>query len=160
MTAYAASYNFTNSAGTPFVYFTLQANSPFPVKLRRIDAWADGESWYYIYNYSGMSVSGGTSITPVPIRGGAPTATATVKAGGTASGTSSLLTTMNSGSSSFVIIGTGHTIEYAPGNSQWATPFDYIIPVGSGVSVAMQVPTNLISTTTFYWEELRLQWSV
>ena len=150
MTTYIAANKFGTS-GSPTLGV---AAGTYPVRIVRIEFFgAQGippnstPAYAYVYNYTGASFSGGTTITPVPMRGGAPPSTATAKYGYTSlSGTKSFLTIISTGGGS------------GASTTSYTFPFDYILPPGSALSTDGQITlnTSVAWAVAIYYEELRL----
>src|ERR1700756_1973050 len=94
MTAYGAGYPWT--FGTTALSMGVLAVS-FPVKIARVEVWAGGIAYVTISKNTSASLSGGSTISSIPLRGGAPTATAVAKSGCTITGTSTFLTKFTAG---------------------------------------------------------------
>jgi hypothetical protein len=131
----------------------------FELKLTRIEAWTapvitvSGDFWAGdvtapISRYSGAA-SGGTAITPLPMRQGAPPSTATGRYANplTVGGTSSLLAGFYTG---------------ATATSSYDFPLDVTISPGSSIVVQPYLGTtsgnSYEALIVIYFEELRLTW--
>lgn len=153
MTAYAACGTFGPSTGG--VAIGVLAGT-YPCRIARVELWANFERSQTVTNYSGASFSGGTTVTPLAMRGGAPATTATVKISASMSGTATTITAVSAGSFG----NTGTTTYGIPGASNYSFPFDYIVPPGSAIYMGNNVvDTQWSSILTIYYEELRLSWS-
>lgn len=162
MTAYTALGSFANGGTNQF--FGIKPVT-YPVRIARIDMAANGAVQFVFYHYKTSNLTGGTTVTPLPLRGGAPASTVTCK---------TLMTTSNfTGTGTIIvtqIVGSYHqttdslgaiTTTPDPGSSNYSFPFDYIVAVGD--SFVCQVVTNATTPTSggasVYFEELRLSWS-
>jgi hypothetical protein len=155
VTAYVAARNYGGSGGSGLGVLA----GTYPVRIARIEFWADfysggtsppQQTFAYVSNYSGASFSGGTTLTALPMRGGAPATTANVKYGYTSvSGTKSFITVLNAGNSD------GPTV------TTYTFPFDYILPTGSAIDVngGGTLTTDYNWAIAIYYEELRLAWA-
>lgn len=155
MTTYVAARNFAQT-GVPSLGVLA---GTYPVRIAQIEFYgvyaAGGTSpatsvATSVYNCTGASFSGGTTITPVPMRGGAPASTATAKYSySSMSGTKSFLTIITAG-------GAGSAT-----TSTYTFPFDYIIPPGNAIDVSAQgtLSSQYAWAVAVYYEELRLAWS-
>lgn len=157
MTAYTAT--FTNwpavSAGISLGVIA----GTYPCRIARIEITCGFGAFYEVLNYSGAAFSGGTTVTPLPLRGGAPATTATAKSSMTMTGTATLITAPHVGTTQV----SGTTTTGVPETLAYDFPFDYIIPTGSGIYVT-NLPFNsstspTINSLAIYYEELRLSWS-
>lgn len=116
----------------------------YQLRITKIEVVANSSPWLNIFRYTSAGLSGGSSVTPVPMRQGAPAATATAKSGASATGTGTLILTRGAGS-----------IDY-----QW--PFDLLISPGSGlflvgaVSSGSTTVSGSLGSVTLYFEEPRL----
>jgi hypothetical protein len=100
--------------------------------------------------------SGGTAVTPLPMRQGAPAATATSKSGATWTSITNVLS---------VVTGSGPTLTYTDGTTgyytttvsgAWQPPFDLII--SPGTTLYAQANGNSGVFLFIHFEELRLSW--
>ena len=159
MTAYSCSATLLFGAITAPQFLTVQP-SAFEIKIARVEIGINSSlppagshyiGYVDLYRYAGGSTSGGTVVTSPPMRQGGPAATATVRSGGSISGTSSFYTRL---------MGEG------PLASQtYEFPYDHTVAPGS--AFAVRATSNLASGTsppwvqiflTVYYEELRLSW--
>lgn len=103
--------------------------------------------WSDINVCTGATLSGGTAVTPAPMRGGSTAASAQCKSGSV----SVSWATMSAVS---------HTMSTAPTFSTWDPPADIILAVGSALYIAGASGniTNDNLTINVYFEELRLSW--
>lgn len=108
----------------------------YPIRIATIAAPTSGAGGYFIYLVSSITLSGGTSVTPVPLRAGAPASTATCQVGAaTVSGSSLSLDVATS--------------------AAWTPAFDLIVAPGAGIKVTVGASAYVI----FYFEEIRqLSW--
>lgn len=154
MTTYVVTRNFAGS-GVPSIGVLAVT---YPIRVSRVEFYGGlaGSSpsppttvVTFVNNISGAGFSGGTSITPLPMRGGAPPSTATSKYGYTSSGTKVFLAPISAGG------GAG------PTSSNYSFPFDYIVPPGSAVDVSQagSLTSSYTWMVAIYYEELRLAWS-
>lgn len=149
MTSYEAAKYF-GSTSTLTASMAILAGSQ-QMRIVKIEAALGGQASVPIslFRYSGAGLSGGTALTPGPLRDGASPALATVKTNPTISGTSTLLNTQ--------LIAANATFLY-----QFA--FDVLIAPGSAFYVLNTVTTvaagaNLFSLAVQF-EELPLARSV
>jgi len=107
--------------------------------------------WLYLYRHTGSTLSGGTAVGVVPLRGGATPATATSMKG----------TMSYSGTAQFItyggIAGDGNSTVLAITNSTVQTPLDLTIAPGQVFKVQGMDGDGM--TCTIHFEELRLSWS-
>lgn len=150
MTAYSASLHVTTS---PFnTSLALLCPGPYSTRIVRVELFA-GYVLFDLYHHSGASISGGSTIIPLPMRAGGPDSTQVVKSGATVSGTTTLLTRTVGGSVS------GSAAVF--GSTQYEFPISYILAPGSAFRVAFATVND--STSAFvkvYYEELRLDYSL
>lgn len=153
MTAYvvASTQNFpVQASGT--LYLAIRAGS-FEVKINRVEygvLGGQGSILPALYRYAGSTISGGTALTPPPLRQGAPAATATARMGAlTLAGTQSYFTHISAA------LGGGSMSNYTPA-------YDITISPGSAFVMAGGYANQGNGTITFamnaYFEELRLAW--
>lgn len=122
----------------------------YEIRLAGINMWANSNTayWMPIYRYDGASASGGSVGDCVPLRSGAPAASAVARLGsGAPSGTSNLLFEGYLGTT-----GTATGV-----SSQFNPPLTVTIGVGSALYVP--VPSTIDHVVNVYFEELRLQGS-
>jgi hypothetical protein len=153
MTTYAASRNF-GGVGVPSIGVLA---GTYPIRIARVEFWGYAQNSTgavavntQVNNVAGASFTGGTAITSLPMRGGAPPSTATVKYGYSGmGGTRTYLTILTAGGSA------GGSL------SSYTFPFDYIVPPGGAIDVASSgTLTNQFAwCVIIYYEELRLAWS-
>lgn len=166
MTAYTA-YGSASSAGAPV--FALKPVT-YPIRIARIDMAANGWVTFVFYHKPAATISGGTTVTPLPLRGGAPASTITCRSGLAATTISTGTTTITSmvvGSESTMDNGAGGVNWIAqPGSQQYSLPFDYIVAIGDVfiVYIATAAANGSFTPATsgsaaVYFEELRLSWS-
>ena len=160
MTAYIASFNTSlATASGATTWLSVTANN-FELKL--VQAEISIANIYFsstggsviagakVYRYDGGTASGGSALTPAPLRQGGPAATATARSGGVSfSGTQRVITQQTSGIPA--------AITYAP-------PFDLTVSPGSSLVLSLACPSNQPSVTftgcylALHFEELRLSW--
>jgi hypothetical protein len=149
MTAYVVGQTFTNGQG-----IVLTANQ-FEVRVGRIELFATSETFYTITGYSGAG-SGGSVLTPLPLRGGAPACTAFTRTGFQAAGTESFFTEISVGTHER---NPDNSISGVPASSSYDFPFDYILRPGSSVAIEILLSeSGEKQVITVYFEELRLSW--
>lgn len=161
MTAYVVEASWAApGSGSSGTAFTVVPGPTFPVRIARFEVWANGQLTAAPSHVTSAHVTGGTAVTPMALRGGAPASTASVTTGATVSGTQHIMSILSAGSTQFTIIGTSHTNTYTPGTSNYTWPFDYILIPGEAFTVSLSAFNFLSIYATIYYEELRLQWSV
>jgi len=165
MTTYSvtnAPFAFGNTSVTQWV--GVRAGS-YELKVSQIEFTGWNYNHFYVlasaYRYTGATLSGGTAITPAPLREGSAPATATARAGGSVTGTQIRLSSQYTGGSGNPTPGTnppvntfGLTMNY---------PFDLTIAAGSAVAIGIYNYTTGSGASgqgsvTIYFEELRLSW--
>ncbi len=158
MTTYSAARNFGGTGGSGLGVLA----GTYPVRISKIEFWGSrvvggttGTQIVYasVTHCAGASFSGGTSITPLPMRGGAPPSTATVKYGySSVSGTKSFLTIISTGSPG---------PSGSPSTANYTFPFDYILAPGSAIDVngGGTLDNTYNWAINIFYEELRLAWS-
>lgn len=158
MTAYSSGFYWvqTGTAATSYVNMLVTAGT-YPCRIRQIEYFGGSNSQFQIINYVSPSYTGGTAITPLPMRGGAPASTATAKVNvrSIPTGTASPLNVQ-------VVGAPGAAGTTVPGSTNYSFPFDYILPPGSAVFA--QVLPGLVTNfwnycINIYYEELRLSFS-
>jgi hypothetical protein len=161
MTAYVVSYDGFSSATTPPPVAYDYLATTYPIRIARIDVFAFGLTGFVLTNYSGASLSGGTSIIPLPLRGGtsSPAATTIVKTGAAISGGLTIIDTFYAGTDSLASAGLLTYTTYQQGSNSFTSGYDYIIPVGSALRFSFGTATNVVVATTVYFEEVRLNLS-
>ena len=92
MTGYTASVVQTTTFSTSPVATVAITPVTYQIRIAKIEAYIGGSyssvfPEFKVSKYLGGSVSGGTTVTPRPLRDGAPSSSATVKSGVTPSGT-------------------------------------------------------------------------
>lgn len=147
MTAYTA---YANTAGP----LTLSiAPVTYPVRLAKVDgAFVQASGITELFagsKFLTSTLTGGTAVTPVALRDGAPAPTATVKSAATASGTQRQLFSQITGGSTS---GVATTYQF---------PFDCIIAPGNVFQLSIAAFSGSINNGTLliHFEELRLNWS-
>ena len=157
MTAYLIAYEGFSSAGTPppVIFDILPVT--YPVRIAKIDVFAFGSTGIFIYSYSGAGLSGGTTVTPFPLRGGvaSPACTAIVKTGATISGTQTLVDVMWAGTNGISQGPYGAVTTYQQGSNTFQAGYDLIIPIGSALRVQFSTSTNIAVSESIYFEEVR-----
>lgn len=152
MTTYAVTLTTSTSA-----VLTVVPSSTYQVRIARIEGYATGAPsagtpTYSVAVYPGNTPTGGSTLTPLIMRSGAPTATAAVKSGATISGTN---TTLHAeGTLADFTTGT-----YNPINSNYNFPFDLILSSTGTLVVGLQGNSGGPMSVTVYFEELRLAWT-
>lgn len=164
MTTYAASISPTALSTS----LSISPSSTFQVRIARVEfngnnngLLGSGTIIFITYSlgaYTSSTLSGGTIVTPLAMRSGAPAALATVKSGATATGTFSTLhletnSAVNSDPSTAAY-------ELVQLNSTYTPAFDLILSAGSVFTVG--AATNIAANTlniVVYFEELRLAWT-
>lgn len=127
------------SFGTSVATLGLLAVSTIGTKITRVDLSNGAGAGNVTFSaYSGASFSGGVSVTPFPMRAGAPAASATSKTSATVSGTQRIL--------SIVSVAASGSASYQP-------PFDLILAAGSAMWVSFSASAVGI---VIYFEELHL----
>lgn len=157
MTAYIIS----GSGAT--VTLTVAPGTDYPVRIAKIEVggydfqtvssggYVGASVGYGSGVYTGGVLTGGTAITPLPMRSGSPAATATARSGGSVSGT-------------FVDIHAEEQVQYAAGaasaalNSTYSPAFDLILESGSTFYLSAFSGTS-VDCAAIYFEELRENWS-
>lgn len=158
MTAYAAS--FTTSVSPASGILTITPGATYQVRVARIEVSAPGvtiagaPTVIAMKVYPSSTPTGGTTLTPLPMRGGAPASTATVKSGASISGTNVVL--HQEGATDSGGVGSSRDI-----NTTYSSPFDLILSSGSALSLSFDSPygSGWTWTLVVYFEELRLAWS-
>lgn len=112
----------------------------YPIKILNIQLTVGTTaSDYAVTEYSAATLSGGSAITPFPLRGGAPAASATARSAAP-TGTSTVLKATGANNP------VGTIVTYTP-------PASLIIPSGSAIGVTL-TPSYLIIV---YFDELEIQ---
>lgn len=138
MTAYVAT---ATNAGGAFSQMGVKCGTTYQMRIAKIEIASSTAGTWVISKYTGISFSGGTAITPLAMREGAPATTATSKQGATVSGTQALLTSQSIAATS---------------SASYQFPFDMIISPGNGLWIN---GVNFVSVSV-YFEDLRLAWSM
>lgn len=127
----------------------------YEVRISQVVVYSDSPFGYFIRicRYDSGTLSG-TSVTPIPLRQGAPAASATAVSGVTVSGTQRTI--------QLFFIGPGETLAtpsssavYHGASAQFQPPLAVTISPGS-VFVVNGQPSDGTMATTIYFEELRL----
>jgi hypothetical protein len=157
MTAYAASFTVnTGTVGTATLGIT---PGSFDVRLAQVSVagevltTASGGNYginYAASFYPSSVLSGGSTVTPVPLRSGAAAATTIAKSGATISGSSMVLR------EAYQKGGGGNAA--AALNDAYTPPFDVILKAGATLWVTSSFSGSGggDTTVTFYFEELHL----
>jgi len=150
MTAYALSNFFGQTNVTNPTTMALKAGT-YSLKIAQVEAAPCTSTLlpFAIYHYTGATLSGGTTITPAPLRDGAPAASASAKINPTITGTSSLLHAEFQNSTALLSYKFPFVVIIAPGNAILLSTTQ--TTTGSGAY-------NILAAN-IYFEELRLAWS-
>lgn len=162
MTAYVINYNGTPATIINYDFLPVT----FAIRLARVDVYSTAGLSVALETVSGASLSGGSAVTPIPLRGGAasPACTATVKVGATLTPTPNFATDMvgeiNVGQNGIATAGTLTYTTYSPGSGSYTAGYDLIIPVGSAFRIAIlgySGGSSFAGATnmTAYFEEVR-----
>jgi len=157
MTVYCASFG---PSGASYVTgnLTLHANNIRPARIIKCEITAAYGAGTLTY-YAGGSLSGGSTVTPFPLRGGAPASTQTVKSitpSGTPSGTPTLLTEFIAGS--YSMDGPSGTTVFHSGTGSYTFPADFIVTAGDALDMVCGGEGGFVAL--LYYEELKLARSV
>lgn len=156
MTAYAASV----SAATGSLALTVTPSATYQVRIAKVESSGilvnGGYATVTLRIYPSGTPSGGTTVTPFVMRGGAPAATASAKSGAAVSGSPIVLHIEAASGGD-----PAANVTYVSLNSSYSFPFDLILSAGSTLQALLtDNTTGLISpTVVVYFEELRLNWS-
>lgn len=152
MTAYNASATATGASLAAFGVAVKAAT--YPMRISKIEAYYQiatvgaQPALYTISNYAGATLSGGSVVTPFPLRGGVTAAAGSARGGsGTSvSGTSTFLTEFSA--PVFTV-------------SSYQFPFNYILNPGSAIFVTTggSGGTPITWMLAVFYEELRRNWS-
>lgn len=157
MTAFAASVYASNSSSPFSSTMGLVVSGVYPARIANIYYYASGgPSELDVLHYYSPSVSGGTVVTPVSLRGQGVPSTVSVKANSTFSGTNSYITFFTAAS----VTVASTTLINIPGSNTYTFPLDYIVGPGAGLLLsAPDTGGGNFTIMTLYWEELRQNWS-
>jgi hypothetical protein len=168
MTAYAALGAFSSGAAG---YLIGVKPVTYPVRIAKLDLTSLGIVTPSIYHYKTSSLSSGATVTPLPLRGGAPASTVICKSALTPaniSGTPTLIALLSAGGVHSIGVDAGGAQELVAdwGSGSYTFPFDYIVAVGDAFVCAVSTSAGSGSSSpatagylTIYFEELRLSWS-
>lgn len=151
MTSYAvhvAGSSITGSLGLRAVTYPVRINKilfPFSYTLS-----GNGFFDFTVTLQTGASLSGGTLLPVVPLRQGAPAATATARAGAITVSGGTARTIQNLAAS-----GSG----YGASSVEFAPPLDLLINPGDVVHTDGLKGGSMTSYPTIYFEEIRLAWN-
>lgn len=149
MTAYAASVQFSLTSVSSWV--SVSPGSTYQIRVARVEVSGSGSGniSFNVAVYS-SALAGGTTLTPLTMRAGAPATSATVKTNATLAGAAIVLHSEG--------IATVSGADPVSMNSSYSPPFDLIMASGSTIVVNAYAASGSL-TCIIYYEELRLQWS-
>lgn len=160
MTAYMAGYGI----GVDNLHYAIAVGIravSYPLRVQRIEASPSSASEYLnVYRYaSATSLTGGVSITPVPMREGSDPATAAARAGTCTTSGATVSTISMSGTPSYLTNNAGVSGSYE-------FPFELIVKPGSGLFVVSQTTAGAVQGAgsvygfiTVFFEEVQEDWT-
>lgn len=161
MSAYAASI----SPSATSAVLNISPSSTFQLRIARIEFCATAAAIlaggatisvsYSVLVIPTGTLSSGTTVTPVPMLAGSPASAATVKSGGTVTGTAFTLHTEKNLNSNGDTTGTSSPTIVAQLNSNYSPAFELIVANGSIVQISAASSLATPLTVVVYFEEIR-----
>lgn len=162
MTAYVAAFPATNATGVSGV--GIAPSSTYAIRIVRVEQFSTQACAGQMNFNTGGSLSGGSVITPVVMRGGSPNPVATVRTGSVtqSGGTTTTLNYNWSGSFSVDYTVSPPVTTQTSGSATYTFPFDFILTSGSSFTVKLTgtLGAGFLCQFAVYFEELRLAWSL
>lgn len=161
MSTYAATISPSATSAT----LNLSPSSTFQARIARIEFSAINSQFlpngnaaivsYGVWVYPSATLSSGTTVTPVRMLGTGPTASATVKSGGTVTGTGFLLHTETNSVTGGVDAANNALLVSAQLNSNYTPAFELIVANGSIFQVFASSNYAAVLNAVVYFEEIR-----